>query len=797
MKNYRIIYEGWDPEEQKLRESLCTLGNGYFATRGAAEENKNNDFNYPGTYIAGGFNRAKTDIAGKTIENEDFVNFPNWLYLSFRPENGKWLNLEEYNVDHYRQELDMKHGLFIREFTVTDQQGRRTKIKSSRMVSMRDKHMAAIHWKLTPENWSGTLEISTALDGTVINAGVPRYQDLESHHLEPLYTKKTDPDSILLKTETKQSKIAVAEAARTRIYHDNEQSTPVRETTEKKNHIAQHLRFDVSEEKTYEIEKIIALYTSRDKAISEPALEAEKAIMRSGRFRDLQSRNAHTYKRLWNRSDIEIGDGKKYQKLVRLHIFHILQTVSMNSIGEDVGVPARGLHGEAYRGHIFWDELFIFPFINLRFPKLSNNLLNYRFYRLGEAKHAAREKGKKGAMFPWQSGSNGRKESQVLHLNPKSGRWIPDNTHLQYHINSAIAYNVWNYYLSTDDQEYLYFFGAEVFLNIASFWQSMAVFNEDKQRYEIHNVVGPDEYHTSMPDSDEPGLNNNAYTNVMVAWVMKTALEILDLIGESRKQEFLAKMPLDEDDLETWDEISTKMYVPFIDEHIIEQFEGYNNLKEFPWEEYRKKYDDIQRLDRILESEDDTPNRYKANKQADVLMLFYLFSTEEISRIFHRLGYNMDENKIIKNIDYYRKRTSHGSTLSRLVFSWVSRKYDKQEAWEDFEKVLISDFEDIQGGTTPEGIHLGAMAGSLDMIQRGFAGLQVKDRALWIKPNLPKPINKISMQIKYHDHWIHITINKNTLKVSFEEGREKKVNIGVIDKIYEFKQGKTREFRLE
>jgi trehalose/maltose hydrolase-like predicted phosphorylase len=799
MKDFSIIYDGWDPKTQKLRESLTTLGNGYFATRGAAEENSKNDFNYPGTYIAGGFNRAKTEVSGKTIENEDFVNFPNWLCLSFRPENGNWLNLDELKVKDYRQELDMENGILIRGFTVEDDKGRKTSLKSTRLVSMRDKHMAAIHWELTAENWSGTMEIYSAIDGTVINAGVPRYQDLESHHLHPLFTRQTEPDSVLLKTETKQSKIAVAEAARTRLYQGDKQLSPERKTTSRKDYIEQRFSFDAAEGKSYTIEKIVALYTSRDIAISEPSLEAEKAINRSGRFADLKARSSYAYKRLWHRSDIKIEskNGSKYQKLVRLHIFHVLQTVSMNSIGEDVGVPARGLHGEVYRGHIFWDELFILPFINLRFPKLSHHLLNYRYYRLEEAQFAARENGKRGARFPWQSGSNGREESQVMHLNPKSGRWIPDNTHLQYHINSAIAYNIWSYYLATDDQEYLYFFGAEVFLRIALFWQSMTVFNEERQRYEIRKVVGPDEYHTSLPDKDEPGLNNNAYTNVMASWVMTKALQILELIGEGRKQEFIEKMKLDEQDLQEWENISKKMYVPFIDEDIIEQFEGYDDLKEFPWNEYREKYDDIQRLDRILEQENDTPNRYKANKQADVLMLFYLFSEKEIADIFDRLGYKMDETKICRNIDYYRKRTSHGSTLSRLVFSWVLRKYDKTESWKDFEKVLVSDFEDIQGGTTPEGIHLGAMAGSLDLVQRCFAGLQVRDRALWIKPDMPDAITKLSMQIKYHDHWVSISIDDDKVKIAFEEGRKKTVEIGVIDEIYEFEQGKTREFKLK
>ncbi len=796
MKNFRITYNSWNPEEQKLREALCTLGNGYFATRGAAEENGNNDFNYPGTYLAGGFNRAKSEVSGRTIENEDFVNFPNWLYLNFRPEDGEWLNLNRFKVLDYNQTLNMRKGILIRKFRVEDGRGRRTFIKSRRLVSMRDMHLAGIEWQFTPENWSGMVEICSALDGTVINAGVKRYADLESNHLDSLFTSEIDEDSILLMVQTKQSKIAVAQAARTRIYYRGKKLTLVKETNQRKRYIEQKLRFKAIEGKKFIIEKIISLHSSRDRASAESSSEACKDMKRVGRFTEILLRHVNVYERLWHRADIGIIDGDKNQRLLRLHIFHVLQTVSLNTIGLDVGVPARGLHGEAYRGHIFWDELFIFPFLNFRFPEITRSLLMYRYYRLDEARHAAKEQGYKGAMFPWQSGSNGREESQILHLNPKSGRWIPDHTHLQRHVNTAIAYNIWNYYLATNDQHFLSYFGAEIFFSIASYWASLVSYNKGKDRYEIHRVVGPDEYHTFYADSEEQGLSNNSYTNVMVAWLLQKAIEILDLIQKSRRRELLTDLAIDDKELSLWKEISKKMFVSVSNDGIINQFEGYEELEEFPWEKYRQKYGDIQRLDRILESEGDTTNKYKVSKQADVLMLFYLFSKDELKGIFNKLGYEFNEDLMGENIKYYRERTSHGSTLSRLVFSWILYRYDKKKSWQNFETLLNSDFEDIQGGTTPEGIHLGAMAGSLDLIQRAFSGLEVGEEALWINPHIPEHIEKINMRIKYQQHWISISIGHQKLIISFEGGYTNKVNIGVIDKIYEFNHGEVREFSL-
>ena len=156
--------------------------------------------------------------------------------------------------------------------------------------------------------------------------------------------------------------------------------------------------------------------------------------------------------------------------ILRLHIFHLLQTVSPNTVDMDAGVPARGLHGEAYRGHIFWDELFILPYLNFHFPEISRELLLYRYRRLGAARRLAREAGHRGAMYPWQSGSDGREESQVLHLNPRSGRWTPDNTALQRHVSLAIAYNVWRYWQTTEDRGVMAAHCTEMLVEIARFW---------------------------------------------------------------------------------------------------------------------------------------------------------------------------------------------------------------------------------------------------------------------------------------------------------------------------------------
>ncbi len=802
MTIWSLTYEGFDPGEEKLREALCTLGNGYFATRGAGTETRAGDVHYPGTYLAGGYNRLKTEIKGRVIENEDLVNLPNWLCLNFRYEGADWFDLERVDILYYRQKLDMKAGILTRTVKFRDREGRRTALKERRLVHMAEHHLAALEIVFTPENWSGEVEFSSALDGSVVNDGVPRYRGLNDKHLEPLETGVVDEGNIRLKVQTSQSELRVAQAARTRISKNSDFMDSDPDIREEQGYIAGHFRAEVQKGEDLRVEKVVALFTSRDEASSECGLEAGKAVKRAGDFDELAESHTASWKHLWRRFDIEFQENTPPEEdragmILHLYTFHLLQSTSMHTMDLDVGVPSRGWHGEAYRGHIFWDELFIFPFLNLRVPEITRALLMYRYRRIGEARAAAEKAGCKGAMYPWQSGSNGREETQKIHLNPRSGRWIPDNSHLQRHVNAAIVRNIFEYYQVTRDREFLSFYGAEMILEIARFWASLSTYNPDLERYEILGVMGPDEYHEVYPGSERQGLDNNAYTNVMAVWVLTEALKVLEILPEDRRKELCETLGLEEEELDLWRNISTKMRVVFHGDGIISQFEGYDELEEFDWDSYREKYHDIQRLDRILEAEGDSPNRYKASKQADVLMLFYVFSSDELRSLFERLGYPFEYDTIPKNIDYYLKRTSHGSTLSRVVHAWVLARSDRVRSWNLFKEALESDISDIQGGTTPEGIHLGAMAGCINMVQMGYIGVETRGDMLWLNPCLPEELQGIRMQIHYRGHNLVIEVSPGLMTVTACRAAEKPIRIGYREESFELEEGKTLEVDLD
>jgi trehalose/maltose hydrolase-like predicted phosphorylase len=795
--NWTLAYDSFEPAEEGLREALTSTGNGYFCTRGALAWAEADGVSYPGTYTHGGYNRETTIMAGVPVLNEDLVNLPNWLLLELRIEGEEALDMSNVEVLSYRHEYDARYALLKRVTRFRDRAGRETTLETLRFVSMADMHQAAMQWTITPENWSGRVEVIASLDGRVTNRGVARYRSLEGRHLDPVSPRTFGPEIIALEARTRQSRIYVAEAARTRVYGEHGQLDVDRTLYQMEDYIHQVLSFEVREKEPVRMEKMVAFYTSRDAAINEPLVNAGKAVGRYPTFAEAFERHARAWDELWEVCDVRVPGDDRVQLLLRVHISHILQVCSPHTADLDAGVPARGLNGEAYRGHIFWDELYIYPFLNFRLPEITRELLMYRYRRMDEAHAAARAAGYKGAMFPWQSGSDGQEETQVVHLNPKSGKWEPDLSHNQRHVNAAIFYNVWRYYQATGDFEFLLDYGAEMMLEIARFWSSIAHFNPDRDRYEIHGVMGPDEFHEKYPDSDEEGLRNNAYTNVMVAWICEAIQEVLGLLPERRRRSLCARIGLAEEEIETWREMSRKMFVPFHDDGIISQFEGYEDLQELDWEAYREKYGNIQRLDRILRAEGDDPDRYKLAKQADTVLLFFLFPENELEELFERLGYDYDPDMVRRNIDYYDRRTSHGSTLSFVAHAGILANLDPESSWERYMVALESDVGDVQGGTTQEGIHMGVMAGTLDLVQRGYMGSEIRDGVLHFEPKPVGNLDGLSFPMRFRGMPLEVSLEGDKLTVAAQsDGFSQPIKVGVGDEVREIKAGERYTFDI-
>jgi hypothetical protein len=323
-------------------------------------------------------------------------------------------------------------------------------------------------------------------------------------------------------------------------------------------------------------------------------------------------------------------------------------------------------------------------------------------------------------------------------------------------------------------------YGAEMLLEIARFWASISHFNRERDRFEIHGVMGPDEFHERYPGAQEGGLRNNAYSNVMVAWIAETAQKVLDLLPESRREALRARLGLSDDEIAQWDEMSRKMFVPFHGDGMISQFEGHDTLRELDWDAYRAKYGKIQRLDRILRAEGDDPDQYQLAKQADTVLLFFLFPEEELRRLFERLGYAYEADTARKTIDYYDNRTSHGSTLSFITHAGVLAAIDPGSSWERFLVALESDIADVQGGTTKEGIHMGVMSGTLDLLQRAYVGSEIRDGVLYFKPRLAERLDGLAFTMQFRGTPIRVTLADGRLTViAHTEGFSRPISVGV------------------
>ena len=783
---WELHYLGFDVWEEGIRESLCTLGNGYFATRGALPEATADGVHYPGTYLAGCYNRLRSTIDGVDHEDESIVAWPNWLGTTFSIDGGPWFTPANQRPLHHHIALDLKRGVLRRESLLSDNDGRRTWLRQTRIVSMASPHLAALETRIEPENYRAMIAVRCALDADVRNGNVADFRTLDNVHLTDIETGLGADDLAWIRLRSRQSRISVALASRV------DSSAPVRRASDQPTSAFHESWAEASPTSGIYITKTIALYSSRDRAITDPLSTALSSLAERDSFPMLVESHVRQWQRLWDRFDLKAScSDPDTVRAVRLQLFHVIQSLSPHTVDLDVGVPARGLHGEAYRGHIFWDELFVLPLLNLRTPELSKSLLLYRHRRLQQARRRAREMGYRGALFPWQSGSDGREETPRLLFNPRSGRWMPDHSSRQFHVGLSVAYNVWHYWEVTADREFLASYGVELLVENARFWVSLASLDAADGRFDIRGVMGPDEFHDGYPGRPGAGIDNCTYVNVMVSWSLRRALDACRIVCRPEDNGLWSRLDVDPSELDTWQRLASRLRIEFLDNGLLAQFHGYGELGEIDLDDYRLRYGNIGRLDLILEAEHDSCANYKVSKQADVLMLLYLFTAEELTGLLAGMGYEFDPNTIPATVDYYLARTTHGSTLSRVAHAWVLARGHRRDSWEMLRESCTADLVDSQHGTTREGIHLGAMAGSVDILQRCYTGIDVWGDTLRLHPQLPNELRSLELNLRYRDHWIHLRCDQTSTTVTTRPSTAPPIRISIDGRKFTLEGGET------
>ena len=473
--------------------------------------------------------------------------------------------------------------------------------------------------------------------------------------------------------------------------------------------------------------------------------------------------------RQWGRGEVAIEDGARSQSVLNLHRFHLGQVASPHSVALDAGIGARGLHGEGYRGHVFWDTLFVSSALNLRFPEVVAALglpapaaagrpagRRRRGLRRGPVPLAERQRrAGRDARPPVQPALGALDPRPLAPPAPRRpGRGLRGVAALAGHRGL----------------DFLAGPGAELFLEVARYFAAKCRWDPDLGRYRITGVMGPDEFHDGYPWSSEPGVSDNAYTNVLCAWVLWRAGELVELLAAEHRTEVVDQLGVTGPEVARWEEISRSLHVPFHD-GVISQFAGYERLEPIDLAACRERFGNIGRLDLLLEAEGDSVRRYQVAKQADVLMLFYLFSAGELRVVLERLGYVLAPETIRATLDYYAARVTHGSTLSTVVHAWVLARANRAASWGYFADALEGDVADLQGGTTREGIHIGAMAGTLDIVQRCYTGLEVRGEALWLDPALPAELAALHVDLWFRGHRLGIDVDHHRLRVAALPGR--------------------------
>lgn len=767
---WHLDYYGIDHNKRQYgQESMQTVGNGFFGLRGTYFESKANDDNYPATYVAGVFNQLATPINGRKIINEDLVNLPNAQYMTFSIDDGPYFQIKESDIQESLRSLNMKDGCFTTILIVQLNDGKKLRITEKKVADMINYHDYYLQYSIQPLNFSAEIKIHTEIDASVINSNVERYRNLASKHL---VTDSIDNrgDAAILLAHTTQSKVNLAFKTQLN-YSTIENSTY---TAQNSDEIAsQNVTFHAEEGNIYTLEKSVAIFTSLETKDNLNQIIIDHKFLPN--FEQAAQQTLDAWKKIWKKENIIVTGDITAQKLLRLNTYSMTTAAQINANKYlDASVGSRGLTGEGYRGHIFWDELFDMNFYVLHYPKLVKALLKYRYNRLGAAMDYASDDNYRGAMYPWQSGMYGDEQSQEVHLNPITNTWDPDNSRKQRHVSLAVAYNILNYYNLSQDEHFMAHYGLEMLLNITQFWIGMSKFNKNTGKYTIANVMGPDEFHEGYPGKDDEGLKNNAYTNIMVSWLFKQVSQLIDQEPVGVIESNLKRTKFSSKDIQLIDDIRHNLKLDF-KEDILGQFEGYFDLKELNLDKYRQKYGNISRMDRILKANNDSPDNYQVAKQADTLMALFNIRESDFLQIMSDLGYPIgnSEEFINDNIQYYIDRTTHGSTLSRIVYSMLMlRVNNNKAAWKLFYEALTSDYYDIQGGTTAEGIHLGVMGATLSVVTSYFAGVDYRGDKLEINPNMPEQWGEIDFKMTFKNINFAFQVAQETITMRADQDTE-------------------------
>ncbi len=741
--NWLVAETDFVSENSSKFETIFSLGNGYMGLRSATEEGYAGEVR--GCYVAGLFDEYPGEVT-------ELPNIPDWTKIGITLD-GEVFNLCRGEILSYQRQLNMQDGEFVRSVEWMSPSGKKTHLIFSRFVSMHDLNIAAIKVEIRPDNYSGVIEIFSGIDGQISNSGVQHFKEGNS--------RMHKDGTVSVTARTQESDIGLTVAVKHRFSMDGDEIKEGEQVRTGRRQIFLSSSHEIIEGKTLSMEKLVTVCSSRDpefrelqsngkEGISDKELEKNtvEKLKKAGflSYAMLFDNHKAEWSRIWGNADIII-DGPDFDQLgIRFSIFHLHQMTPVHD--ERIGIAAKGLSGEGYKGHTFWDtEIFLLPVHIFTSPETAKKLLLYRYHLLEGARKKAKENGYKGAMYPWESADTGDEVTPKWGaVDIKTGESIRIlGGEIEQHVTCDIAYSIWQYFEVTGDYDFMFMYGLEIMLDTSRFWASRLEYNEVEDRYDITDVMGPDEYSEHV--------NNNAFTNYMVTWQMNKTLQFSEWVMKNKAEvwkKLASKLKLFMDELDDLKEKAGKIYFP-MDENtgFIHQYEGFTNKKMIDLSKYKGK------VGAILEDycwEDVIHSQVL--KQADVVMLLYL-AGDDFSR----------ETKKT-NWDYYEPITLHDSSLSAGMHAIVAADMgDVEKSYEYFQESIRIDLgENMQ--SCNEGLHAASYGGNWQAVVNGFSGVRITgDGILRINPHLPEEWNSLKYNITWRGILCRIKLTKRELLI--------------------------------
>ena len=734
LNEWEIVEEQFEASRNYTNETIFALGNGFLGMRGTFEEGYSGPewSGLEGNYINGFYETERIKYPetayGYASKSQTMLNVTNGKVIRLMVGDEEFSMLTG-SLSEYRRAISFRDGILRRSLLWTSPKGRKVRIEIERVVSLRRRHVAAIRYRVTPLNFRGVIRLISVLDGDVRNQTAvsdPRVGSGLVGRVLAVREAGWDGDLGLLVQETRKSGLILACAMQNRIESGVGYTVTLSQTELR---LEAGYEFSAREGQGIQLDKFLAYVTSRECSPDEVAARVKDELrqaLKAG-VDGIIGEQRRYLEGFWERSDIVIQGDPAIQQGIRFNLFHLLQSVGRDGMSN---IAAKGLTGEGYEGHYFWDtETYILPFFLYTTPEISRSLLEYRYHILDKARERARQMSHpKGALFPWRTIDG-----------EECSAYFPAGT-AQYHINADIAFAIKRYMEATGDREFLIRYGAEILFETARFWADLGEYIPRKgNRFCINMVTGPDEYSALV--------NNNCYTNMMarenLEYGYRTACRLRDEASEEY-QRIATAIGLGDEEPEVWKAAADRMYIPYDDElGIYLQDDGF--LDRVPWD---FEHTPPENYPLLLHYHPLVIYRHQVCKQADLIMALFLLSDR----------FTLEEKR--RNYEFYEKVTTHDSSLSTSIFSIVACEIGSyQKAYRYFTSTARLDLDDYTGNTR-DGIHAANMAGTWMCLVYGFAGMRVENGTLSFHPYLPEGWEEYRFKLTFQGRLIGVKVNR-------------------------------------